>query len=65
MLAVGLYDGTIEILDIISDDQVARVGVSERNTSPGHEPIWAIEWILGIFNYFFFTRRVHNFISFF
>ncbi|XP_039442388.1 dynein axonemal intermediate chain 4 [Culex pipiens pallens] len=44
LLAIGLYDGSVQIRDITDNSQVP-VGVSERRTSPGFEPIWDIEWI--------------------
>ncbi|XP_058461596.1 dynein axonemal intermediate chain 4 [Malaya genurostris] len=44
LLAIGLYDGSVHIQDITDDSQVP-VGVSERRTSPGFEPVWDIEWI--------------------
>ncbi|XP_058832485.1 dynein axonemal intermediate chain 4 [Topomyia yanbarensis] len=44
LLAIGLYDGSVQIQDI-TDNSQAPVGVSERRTSPGFEPIWDIEWI--------------------
>ncbi|XP_055532560.1 dynein axonemal intermediate chain 4 [Wyeomyia smithii] len=44
LLAIGLYDGTVQIQDITDNSQVP-VGVSERRSSPGFEPIWDIEWI--------------------
>ncbi|XP_055602654.1 dynein axonemal intermediate chain 4 isoform X2 [Uranotaenia lowii] len=44
LLAIGLYDGSVQVLDITDNSQIP-VGVSERRTSPGFEPIWDIEWI--------------------
>ncbi|XP_053687141.1 dynein axonemal intermediate chain 4 [Sabethes cyaneus] len=44
LLAIGLYNGTVQIQDI-TDNSPVPVGVSERRTSPGFEPIWDIEWI--------------------
>lgn len=46
-MAVGLYDGSIEVIDI-TDETSATVGKSQRITSPGLEPVWKIEWINGI-----------------
>lgn len=51
LLAIGTYAGTIEVLDITDDDATTRVGRSQRSTSPSFEPVWKIEWILGIWNY--------------
>ncbi len=52
LLAVALYDGTVEIIDITDnpagDQGFAAVGRSERSTSPGFEPIWQIQWLQGI-----------------
>ncbi|KAG5677732.1 hypothetical protein PVAND_007463 [Polypedilum vanderplanki] len=48
LLAVALYDGTVEVLDVtdininVHHNVVAK---SERITSPGFEPIWQIQWI--------------------
>lgn len=46
LLAVGLYNGSVEIRDI-TEDQGIPVGRSERSTSPGFEPVWQIVWIQG------------------
>jgi hypothetical protein len=46
LLAIGLYDGSIEILDI-TDETGRLVGRSERMTSPVIEPIWDLVWIKG------------------
>jgi dynein intermediate chain 4, axonemal len=49
LLAVALYDGTIEVIDITenktNDDGFSVVARSERKSSPGFEPIWEIQWI--------------------
>ncbi|XP_055626014.1 dynein axonemal intermediate chain 4 [Toxorhynchites rutilus septentrionalis] len=44
LLAIGLFDGTVQITDIMDNSQVP-VGVSERTELPVFEPIWDIEWI--------------------
>lgn len=51
LLAVALYDGTIEILDV-SDGRVAAdighhivVARSDPVSSPGYEPVWKIQWM--------------------
>lgn len=44
LLAIGTFGGSVEVVDI-SDDSTARVACSQRETSPGMEPVWAIEWI--------------------
>lgn len=48
LLAVALYDGSIEVLDITENrsvDDHLVVARSERKSSPGFEPIWQIQWI--------------------
>jgi dynein intermediate chain 4, axonemal len=48
LLAVALYDGTVEVLDITENrsiDEISVVARSERKSSPGFEPIWQIQWI--------------------
>ena len=48
LLAVALYDGTIEVLDITENrpiDEYSVVARTERKSSPGFEPIWQIQWI--------------------
>lgn len=46
LLAIGLYNGRVEIRDItVQDDSV--VAESDRKTSPGYEPIMQIEWVEG------------------
>lgn len=44
LLAIGLYDGNVEIRDI-TDEESQPVGRSNRLTSPGFEPVWQIKWI--------------------
>lgn len=44
LLAIGTYDGTVEVVDI-STDTADRVARSHRDTSPGIEPVWSIKWI--------------------
>lgn len=48
LLAVALYDGTVEVLDITENramDDHSVVARSERKSSPGFEPVWHIQWI--------------------
>ena len=49
LLAVALYDGTIEVIDItdskLNNESYSVVARSERKSSPGFEPIWQIHWI--------------------
>ncbi|XP_070500977.1 dynein axonemal intermediate chain 4-like [Chironomus tepperi] len=50
LLAVALFDGTIEILDVSDESNAAVehhivVAKSERTSSPGYEPVWQIQWI--------------------
>lgn len=48
LIAVALYDGTIEVIDITENrsiDGYSVVAKSERQSSPGFEPIWQIQWI--------------------
>lgn len=44
LLAIGLYNGKVEVRDITQEDgpPIAR---SDRKTSPGFEPVMQIEWI--------------------
>lgn len=49
LLAVALYDGTVEVIDI-TENRTANSGFSvvarsERKSSPGFEPIWEVQWI--------------------
>lgn len=48
LLAVALYDGTVEVLDITENqgiDDFTVVARSERKSSPGFEPVWQVQWI--------------------
>lgn len=46
LLAVGFYDGSVQIIDVTSLNAChARVAVSERKTSPPTEPVWQTKWI--------------------
>lgn len=50
LLAVALFDGTIEILDVSDESNAAVehhivVAKSERMSSPGYEPVWQIQWM--------------------
>ncbi|KAH8342350.1 hypothetical protein KR059_002782 [Drosophila kikkawai] len=44
LLAIGLYDGSVEVRDI-SSLQDTPVAVSQRATSPGSTPVVAIRWL--------------------
>uniref|UniRef100_A0A1B0C359 Dynein axonemal intermediate chain 4 n=1 Tax=Glossina palpalis gambiensis TaxID=67801 RepID=A0A1B0C359_9MUSC len=44
LLAIGLYDGTVQVRDLTSAHG-PLVAVSERSTSPGVDPVLAIKWI--------------------
>ncbi|KAH8297620.1 hypothetical protein KR054_004502 [Drosophila jambulina] len=44
LLAIGLYDGSVEVRDV-SSLQDTPVAVSQRATSPGCTPVVAIRWI--------------------
>ncbi|XP_033160418.1 WD repeat-containing protein 78 [Drosophila mauritiana] len=44
LLAIGLYDGSVEVRDV-SSLQDTPVAVSQRSTSPGSSPVVAIRWI--------------------
>jgi dynein intermediate chain 4, axonemal len=46
LLAIGLYDGSIEILDI-TEESSGPVAKTARLTSPVVEPIWKIVWLAG------------------
>ncbi|XP_017066411.1 dynein intermediate chain 4, axonemal [Drosophila eugracilis] len=44
LLAIGLYDGSVEVRDV-SSLQDLPIAVSQRSTSPGSAPVVAIRWI--------------------
>ena len=48
LLAVALYDGTLQVLDITDNPQMGEHSVvarSEDKPSHGFEPVWQIQWI--------------------
>lgn len=47
LLAVGFFNGTVEILDISVGDTNSTVAKSQRSTSAGFEPIWDMKWVSG------------------
>lgn len=47
LLAVGFFNGMIEVLDISDSDTNCIVARSQRNSSAGFEPIWDMKWVLG------------------
>uniref|UniRef100_A0A336L7K3 Dynein axonemal intermediate chain 4 n=1 Tax=Culicoides sonorensis TaxID=179676 RepID=A0A336L7K3_CULSO len=44
LLAIGLYDGRVEIRDITLEEG-PPIAKSDRKTSPGFEPVMQIEWV--------------------
>ncbi|XP_055843793.1 dynein axonemal intermediate chain 4 [Episyrphus balteatus] len=44
LLAIGLYDGSVEVRDITTERD-CTVAISQRETSPGYEPVTDIKWI--------------------
>lgn len=44
LLAIGLFDGTVEVRDISRFNE-PPVAVSQRSSSPGVDPVLAIKWI--------------------
>ncbi|KAJ6643727.1 Dynein axonemal intermediate chain 4, partial [Pseudolycoriella hygida] len=46
LLAVGFFNGIIEVLDISDSDTNAIIAKSQRNASSGFEPIWDMKWVL-------------------
>ncbi|XP_061397842.1 dynein axonemal intermediate chain 4-like [Musca vetustissima] len=44
LLAIGLFDGSIEVRDISKFSQ-PPVAISQRSSSPGVDPVLAIKWI--------------------
>uniref|UniRef100_A0A1A9WB47 Dynein axonemal intermediate chain 4 n=1 Tax=Glossina brevipalpis TaxID=37001 RepID=A0A1A9WB47_9MUSC len=44
LLAIGLYDGTVEVRDITSAHDTL-IAISQRTTSPGVDPVLALKWI--------------------
>lgn len=51
LMAVGFFNGMIQVLDISDSDTNCIVAKSQRNESAGFEPIWDMKWILGKFIY--------------
>lgn len=47
LLAIGLYNGEIEVRDVMLEGDEALLAKSHRSTSPGFEPVWDIQWIPG------------------
>lgn len=47
LLAIGFFNGAIEILDISVGDANCVVAKSQRNTAAGFEPIWDMRWVSG------------------
>lgn len=43
LIAVGLYDGTILVLDVMNDSP-EPVAKTERETSPSFAPVWRLDW---------------------
>lgn len=46
LLAVGLYNGSIEVLDMTEIDYTP-IAKSQRLSSQGVEPVWSMKWING------------------
>ncbi|XP_037038560.1 dynein intermediate chain 4, axonemal-like [Bradysia coprophila] len=46
LLAVGFFNGMIEVLDISDSDTDCVVARSQRNESASFEPIWDMKWVL-------------------
>ncbi|XP_073829141.1 dynein intermediate chain at 61B [Musca autumnalis] len=49
LLAIGLFDGTVEVRDISKYNE-PPVAISQRSTSPGVDPVLAIKWIKQVAN---------------
>lgn len=47
LLAVGFFNGMIQVLDISDSDTDCIVAKSQRNASSGFEPIWDMKWLFG------------------
>ncbi|CRK89851.1 CLUMA_CG003418, isoform A [Clunio marinus] len=48
LLAVGLYSGVVEVIDITENnpnENSPSIAKSERKSSPGVEPVWKFEWV--------------------
>nr|CAD7401198.1 unnamed protein product [Timema poppensis] len=43
LLAVGLYDGRVLVLDVAAKE-TSVVAQSGRETSPSYEPVWHVQW---------------------
>lgn len=46
LLAIGLYNGNIDIIDVTADDGAETVYTSQRSTSPAIEAITSLAWLL-------------------
>ncbi|ALC44072.1 Dic61B [Drosophila busckii] len=44
LIAIGLYDGTVEVRDV-ADMSNVPIAVSQRSSSPGCSPVVAIRWL--------------------
>lgn len=49
LLAVGFFNGAIQVLDISDSDTNYVVAKSQRNESAGFEPIWDMKWVMSKF----------------
>lgn len=46
LLAIGLFDGTIEIIDVSNSNPYdTQMVIAKSLSSPGVEPVWQIQWI--------------------
>lgn len=45
LLAVGLFDGSVQVIDITEDMCSSHVAISQRKTSRPVEAVWQIKWI--------------------
>lgn len=58
LLAVGLFTGSVEVIDISEINSIHKgstVSRSDRKTSPGFDPIWNCCWVLDKGEEFIFT----------
>lgn len=63
LLAIGLYDGRVEIRDI-TQEEGPPIAKSDRKTSPGFEPVMQIEWVESRLLYFsLLDSQIFNFSS--
>lgn len=64
LLAVGLYDGSVEVIDITVDGSLTKVAISQRQTSPPTEPVWQVDWTRSNSKLFEYAQLLWHFFLF-